>query len=71
MQEAFDILGFTAEEKLNVYKVSAMCMILSRMEFVGHGEISTAKSLEAGQTLVDLFQYCEAPDELYDRYAVR
>lgn len=46
-----------------------MCMILSKMEFVGHGEITTAKNLEAGQTLVDLFQYCEAPDELYDRFS--
>lgn len=52
-----------------MYKVSAMCMILSKMEFVGHGEITTAKNLEAGQTLVDLFQYCEAPDELYDRFS--
>ncbi len=69
MQEAFDILGFTAEEKLNVYKVSGMCMILSRMEFVGHGEITTAKNLEAGTTLAELFGYCEAPDELYDRFS--
>ena len=87
MDEAFDILGFTAQEKTNVYKVnheftlikrrrnpfsillqvSSMCMHLSKMEFVGHGEITTAKNLDAGTTLMELFGYCEAPDELYDR----
>ena len=30
MDEAFDILGFTHEEKFDVYKVSAICMILSQ-----------------------------------------
>ena len=69
MDEAFDILGFTKEEKYNVYKISSMCMILSKLEFVGHGDITTAKSLDAGQTLVDMFGYCEAPDELYDRFS--
>ena len=46
-----------------------MTMHLSRMEFVGHGEITTAKNTDAGQTLCDIFGYCEAPDELYDRFA--
>lgn len=68
MDEAFDILGFTRDEKYNVYKVTSMCMLLSRMEFVGHGEVTTAKNLEAGTVLMDLFKYCDAPDELYDRF---
>eukprot|EP00095_Tigriopus_kingsejongensis_P012356 maker-scaffold198_size266703-snap-gene-1.28 protein:Tk12356 transcript:maker-scaffold198_size266703-snap-gene-1.28-mRNA-1 annotation:"myosin heavy muscle isoform x29" len=68
MDEAFDILGFTPDEKTNVYKVTSMCMILSRMEFVGHGEVTTAKNVEAGTVLMELFKYCDAPDELYDRF---
>ncbi len=68
MDEAFDILGFSPTEKENVYKVSAMCMHLSAMQFVGHGEITTAKNVEAGQLLCDLFGYSEAADELYDRH---
>ena len=68
LQEAFDILGFTKEEKFDVYKISAVCMIMSKMEFTGHGDVTTAKSLDAGQTLIDLLGYCEAPDELYDRF---
>jgi len=68
MDEAFDILGFTAEEKLNVYKVTAMCMILSRLEFQGHGEVTTHKDLEAGQTLAEMCGYCESAEELYDRF---
>eukprot|EP00094_Tigriopus_californicus_P010960 TCALIF_10574-PA protein Name:"Similar to Mhc Myosin heavy chain, muscle (Drosophila melanogaster)" AED:0.06 eAED:0.07 QI:131/0.8/0.63/1/0.8/0.72/11/394/1898 len=68
MDEAFDILGFTRDEKYNVYKVTSMCMLLSKMEFVGHGEVTTAKNVEAGTVLMDLFKYCDAPDELYDRF---
>jgi len=33
MDEAFDILGFTMVEKIDVYRVSALCMQLSRLEF--------------------------------------
>jgi hypothetical protein len=44
-------------------------MHLSRMTFTGHGEMTTAKDTEAGQTMCDLFGYCEAADELYDRFA--
>ena len=31
MDEAFDILGFTADEKLNVYKVTTMIIIAHLM----------------------------------------
>ena len=67
-QTAFDILGFTKTEKFDVYKLSAVCMILSQMEFTGHGDVTTAKSVDAGQTLIDLLGYCDAADELYDRF---
>jgi myosin heavy chain 6/7 len=30
MDEAFDILGFTHEEKFDVYKCSSTCMVMSR-----------------------------------------
>ena len=30
MDEAFDILGFTHEEKFDVYKVTSACMVFSR-----------------------------------------
>jgi myosin heavy subunit len=69
MDEAFDILGFTLEEKLNVYKVSSVCMHLSRLEFTGHGDMSTGNLKNgAGEVLMEMFQYCGSPDELYDRF---
>ena len=34
MDEAFDILGFTRTEKYDVYKVSALCMHMSRQGFM-------------------------------------
>ena len=30
MDEAFDILGFTRTEKYDVYRISSICMLLSR-----------------------------------------
>ena len=69
LQEAFHILGFTQEEILDVYKISAMCMHISRLEFTGHGDMSTGNLKNgAGETLMELFQYCGAADELYDRF---
>merc|ERR1712241_1182579 len=68
MDQAFDILGFTKEEKYDVYKLSAVCMHLSKMEFTGHGDVTTAKGVDAGQTMIDICGYNDAPDELYDRF---
>uniref|UniRef100_A0A0K2T980 Myosin heavy chain 1 [Tribolium castaneum] n=1 Tax=Lepeophtheirus salmonis TaxID=72036 RepID=A0A0K2T980_LEPSM len=68
MDEAFDILGFTQEEKYDVYKVSSLCMHLSKLEFNGHGEITTAKNLDAGTDILSLFNWCDSADELYDRF---
>merc|ERR1712079_627102 len=68
MDQAFDILGFTKEEKYDVYKLSSVCMHLSKMEFTGHGDVTTAKGVDAGQTMINICGYNDAPDELYDRF---
>ena len=34
MDEAFDILGFTNQEKTDVYRISAICMQMSRLELL-------------------------------------
>ncbi len=44
-------------------------MILAKLEFTGHGEITTHKNLDAGTTLLDLFGYCESAEEIYDRFS--
>ena len=51
-----------------MYKLSAVCMHLSKMEFTGHGDVTTAKGVDAGQTMIDICGYNDAPDELYDRF---
>ena len=69
LQQAFDILGFTKQEKYDVYKISATCMHLSRLEFTGHGDMTTGNLKNgAGETLMEMFQYCGAADEIYDRF---
>merc|ERR1712110_977570 len=69
MDQAFDILGFTHEEKFDVYKISATCMILSKLEFTGHGDMSTGNLKNgAGEMLMEMFEYCGAADETYDRF---
>jgi myosin heavy chain 6/7 len=69
MDEAFDILGFTHEEKFDVYRVSAACMVFSRLEFTGHGEVSSPKNLDAGNAINDFLYFGETGcDDLYDRF---
>ena len=69
MDQAFDILGFTEEEKYDVYKISPACMILSQLEFTGHGDVSSPKSLTAGQSINDFLYFGEnGADDLYDRF---
>ena len=54
---------------MDVYKIAAACMILSRLEFTGHGDMSTGNLKNgAGEQLMEMFQYCGAADELYDRF---
>ena len=44
-------------------------MHLSRLEFTGHGDMSTGNLKNgAGETMMEMFQYCGAADEIYDRF---
>ena len=47
MDEAFDILGCPYQEKMDIYRVSALCMQLGRMEFQGMGEVASPKNIDA------------------------
>ena len=68
MDEAFDILGFTRTEKYDVYRVSAVCMHLSRLEFTGMGEMASPKNLDAGETLNKLLNFADTGETLYDAF---
>ena len=68
MDEAFDILGFTHEEKFDVYKVSSICMILSTMEFQGMGEVASPKTLTGGNTANEILNFAHSGEEIYDRF---
>ena len=76
MDEAFDILGFSKEEKYDVYKVSSICMHLSRLEFQGMGEIASPKSIDAGEYVNKILNFADSGEVLYDcfinpKYKVR
>ena len=66
MDEAFDILGFSRQEKYDVYKMSAICMHISKMEFTGVGEMASPKSLDAGETVNNLLNFADSGETLYD-----
>ena len=51
MDEAFDILGCPYQEKMDIYRVSALCMQLGRMEFQGMGEVASPKNLDAAPAI--------------------
>ena len=68
MDEAFDILGFSPVEKMDVYRVSALCMQLSKLEFQGMGEVASPKSLDAGVTLNGLCAWSESDEGIYDAF---
>jgi len=68
MDEAFDILGFSPKEKVDVYRVSALCMQLSRLEFQGMGEVASPKSLDAGVTLNTMCQFGDSDELIYDMF---
>merc|ERR1711970_850049 len=68
MDEAFDILGFTHEEKFDVYKVSATCMTLSKLEFQGLGEVATPKTLDDGNHLNEMLHFSNNGEDIYDRF---
>ena len=66
MDEAFDILGFSRTEKYDVYRVSSLCMHMSRMEFQGMGEIASAKSIDAGEWVNSILNFSDSGETLYD-----
>merc|ERR1712106_968717 len=68
MDEAFDILGFTFGEKTDVYKISALCMHASRLEFTGMGEVASPKNLDAGEVLNDVLHFAETGEAMYDAF---
>ena len=70
MDEAFDILGFTHDEKFDVYRVTSSAMILSQLSdsFQGMGEVASPKTLDAGNRLNDLLHFAPSGEEIYDRF---
>ena len=55
--EAFDILGFTKEEKYNVYKVTSVVMHLGEMKFKkksAKDDQAAADGTEAGKKIATL-----------------
>ena len=72
VDEAFDILGFTKEEKYNVYKVTSVVMHLGEMKFKkksAKDDQAAADGTEAGKkiatllgiTVEDLYENFERP----------
>lgn len=66
MDEAFDILGFSHTEKFDVYRVSALCMQLSRMEFQGMGEVASPKNIDAGPAINGICNFGDNDELIYD-----
>lgn len=67
--EAFDILGFTKEEKYNVYKVTAVVMHLGEMKFKKKStkdDQATADGTEAGKKVASLLGL--TVDDLYENF---
>lgn len=56
MDEAFDILGCPYQEKMDIYRVSALCMQLGRMEFQGMGEVASPKNIDAAPAINGICQ---------------
>ena len=67
--EAFDILGFTKEEKYNVYKVTAVVMHLGEMKFKkksANDDQAQANGKDAGKKVSTLLGL--DVDELYENF---
>ncbi|CAD7085898.1 unnamed protein product [Hermetia illucens] len=66
--QAFDILGFSAEEKQNVYKITAAVMHMGGMKFKQRGreEQAEADGTEEGERVAKLFSTDK--DELYKNF---
>jgi len=68
MDEAFDILGFKWDEKIDVYRVTSCCMVLSQLEFQGMGEVASPKSLDGGEKINSILNFCDSPEGIYDAF---
>ena len=68
MDEAFNILGFSHDEKYDVYRVSSFCMHMSRLEFQGMGEVASAKNLDAGESLNQMCNFADSGEAIYDTF---
>merc|ERR1712012_763429 len=68
MDEAFDILGFKWDEKIDVYRVTACCMVLSQLEFQGMGEVASPKSLDGGAKINSILNFCDSDEGIYDAF---
>ena len=68
MDEAMDILGFSNEEKYDVYRISSFCMHMSRLEFQGMGEIASPKNLEAADALNEMCHFGDSGEAMYDAF---
>merc|ERR1712002_288363 len=68
MDEASDILGFTHDEKYDVYRISSLCMQFSRLEFQGMGEVASPKSLDAGEHLNSILNFADSGEAIYDAF---
>merc|ERR1719187_1695821 len=68
MDEAFDILGFKWDEKIDVYRVTSCCMVLSQLEFQGMGEVASPKSLDGGEKLNEMLHFSSSGEDIYDRF---
>merc|ERR1711981_1376833 len=68
MDEAFDILGFKWDEKIDVYRVTSCCMVLSQLEFQGMGEVASPKSLDGGEKINSILNFCDSAEGIYDAF---
>ena len=68
MDEAFDILGFSHDEKYDVYRVLSFCMHISHLEFQGMGEVASAKNLDAGESLNQMCNFADSSEAIYDAF---
>ena len=68
MDEAFDILGFLPQEKMDVYCITTLCMQFSRLEFQGMGEVASPKTLDAGITINAVCGFGDNDEIIYDAF---
>jgi hypothetical protein len=65
---SFDILGFSHDEKYDVYRVSSFCMHMSRLMFQGMGEVASANNLDAGESLNQMCNFADSREAIADAF---